>query len=124
MTDHMRHERRCFDCGNVAIHEGDIVPLVNCHKCGSQDTRRKRKTDLDENKPNYQWRPAAKFDIGSVARFGDTNSEHEPWSYGILKAVVKDEMYGWQYTCEANCYLDEDEKFMHCQIQYDANQNP
>ncbi len=79
-------------------------------------------SDMSEtNDPDYRWRPATKGDIGSVARFGDTDSKHEPWSYGILKAVVKDEMYGWQFTCEANVHLDEDEQFMHCQVQYDAN---
>lgn len=32
-------ERKCWDCGNVAEHEDNIVPHVLCKKCGSQDTR-------------------------------------------------------------------------------------
>ena len=36
------HERKCWDCGNVAIHESSITPGVLCKKCDSQDTRRKR----------------------------------------------------------------------------------
>jgi ribosomal protein S27E len=34
------HERKCWDCGNIAVHQDNIVPEVNCKKCGSQDTRR------------------------------------------------------------------------------------
>lgn len=34
------HERKCHDCGNVAIHQDSITPWVLCPKCGSQDTRR------------------------------------------------------------------------------------
>ncbi len=37
------HERRCHDCGNVAIHADNIAPEVCCKKCGSQDTRWTRK---------------------------------------------------------------------------------
>lgn len=32
-------KRKCHDCGNIAQHEDNIVPYVNCKKCGSQDTR-------------------------------------------------------------------------------------
>lgn len=35
-----RHERRCWDCGHVAMHASDVAPWVNCDACGSQDTRR------------------------------------------------------------------------------------
>jgi len=114
----------CLDCGRlheqveacpvewVQVGEDEGVPIYS-------------EVNMSEtNDPDYQWRPATKGDIGSVARFGDTDSKHEPWSYGIVKDVIKDEMYGWQFTCEANIYMDEDEKFMHCQIQYDANQEP
>ena len=31
--------RKCWECGNVADHEDNITPWVNCKKCGSQDTR-------------------------------------------------------------------------------------
>ena len=34
------NERRCWDCGNVAVHLDFITPHVLCKKCGSQDTRR------------------------------------------------------------------------------------
>lgn len=33
------HERKCWDCGNVADHEDNVTPAVLCNKCGSQDTR-------------------------------------------------------------------------------------
>lgn len=33
------HQRRCWDCGNVATHSDNVVPEVLCKKCGSQDTR-------------------------------------------------------------------------------------
>ncbi len=79
--------------------------------------------DSDSMAPKWMWRPAAKFDIGSVARFGDTTDKHEPWVYGILKNVEKGH-YGLQYVCEANCYEDEDQRFFYCQIQYDANKEP
>ncbi len=36
---HDPHERKCWDCGNIAIHEDRITPWVLCKKCGSQDTR-------------------------------------------------------------------------------------
>lgn len=32
-------ERKCFDCGNVAMHKAAYTPWVLCSKCGSQDTR-------------------------------------------------------------------------------------
>lgn len=34
------HQRRCWECGNVAEHKDSITPWVLCSKCGSQDTRR------------------------------------------------------------------------------------
>jgi DNA-directed RNA polymerase subunit RPC12/RpoP len=37
------HERKCRDCGNVAVHEDNVTPWVNCRACGSQDTRLIRK---------------------------------------------------------------------------------
>lgn len=33
------NKRKCHDCGNVAWHEDNVTPYVNCRKCGSQDTR-------------------------------------------------------------------------------------
>lgn len=33
------HQRKCWDCGNVAMHAENVVPGVLCAKCGSQDTR-------------------------------------------------------------------------------------
>ena len=34
------HKRKCWNCGNIAVHMKSIVPEVLCTKCGSQDTRR------------------------------------------------------------------------------------
>ncbi len=39
----MDHERKCHDCGNVAVHQDNITPEVLCKKCRSQDTRVVRK---------------------------------------------------------------------------------
>lgn len=39
-TPGAEHERRCFDCGSVAIHLDAVTPWVRCKQCGSQDTRR------------------------------------------------------------------------------------
>lgn len=36
------HERKCWNCGNIAMHADNVVPWVLCTKCGSQDTRLKR----------------------------------------------------------------------------------
>ena len=33
------HERKCYDCGNVAIHIENVPPGVCCQLCKSQDTR-------------------------------------------------------------------------------------
>lgn len=33
------HWRKCYACGNVAIHSESVVPEVLCTQCGSQDTR-------------------------------------------------------------------------------------
>lgn len=35
----MIHERKCYECGNVADHEDNVTPYVCCKKCGSKDTR-------------------------------------------------------------------------------------
>lgn len=43
------HQRKCWDCGNVAEHEDSIVPHVLCKKCGSQDTRLLRKVVVNDN---------------------------------------------------------------------------
>jgi len=45
------HERKCWDCGNVADHADDITPHVNCKKCGSQDTRRTKRRVEKTPKP-------------------------------------------------------------------------
>ncbi len=39
-------KRKCWDCGNVAMHESDITHGVLCSKCGSQDTRLVREVPL------------------------------------------------------------------------------
>lgn len=34
------HERKCRDCGSVAMHEAAWTPFIECKMCGSTDTRR------------------------------------------------------------------------------------
>ena len=86
--------------------------------------------DMSEtNDPNYQWRPATKGDIGSIARFGDTDQEHEPWSYGILRQIcedgAEDAPTGFVFMCEPGPEYDEEVlPYFCCQIQYDANKEP
>ena len=43
MNRNTRHERKCWDCGNVADHYDNCTPEVNCKQCGSQDTRMTKK---------------------------------------------------------------------------------
>jgi hypothetical protein len=83
------------------------------------------------NATSYQWRPATRGDIGSVARFGDTDSELEPWSYGILADIALNpdgdvNAMKWMYLCDDGNWesTDELQGFFFCQIQYDANQEP
>ena len=68
----------------------------------------------------YKWRPASRGDIGSIARFGDSDSEHESWSYGILKDVISCKSYGFMYLVAGDCHHEDVEEFLHCQIQYSA----
>ena len=50
MTDEP-HQRRCWDCGDVAEHSDSVTPWVLCGKCGSQDTRR-----TERNIEQTQWK--------------------------------------------------------------------
>lgn len=76
----------------------------------------------------YAWRPATRGDIGSVARFGDSDSKHEPWVYGILKEINTIARFGNHgrtvYVCEPTCYEEDDQGFFNCEIQYVADENP
>lgn len=78
----------------------------------------------DENNQDYKWRPATKGDIGSIARFGDTNEG--PWLYGILKGIRRDGDSGFVYYCDDAGQDDESwtQSYFACQIQYDANKEP
>lgn len=79
------------------------------------------------SEPNYRWRPATKGDIGSVARFGDTDHKHEPWGYGILREIhdTEDSPTGFVYIYDPGPVYDEELMSSYCcQIQYDANKEP
>ena len=39
------------------------------------------------DRPNYQWRPATKGDIGSIARFRNAGSQI--WVYGMLDLILQ-----------------------------------
>jgi hypothetical protein len=84
---------------------------------------------------NYQWRPAAKFDIGSIARFSD--DPNGPYSFGILTRIFDtdvhigegDEQEVTFYQCDFTPQYPhvrnfQTEDFNFCWIQYDANQEP
>ena len=78
---------------------------------------------------NWQWRPAAMFDLGSIARFGDSDHKHESWCYGILQQICKDASEdsptGFIYMCKPGPEYDEDSMpYFYCQIQYDAEELP
>lgn len=51
-------ERKCWTCGNVAMHEDNVTPWVLCKKCGSQDTRLTKPTPgmqkIDEEREHAQ----------------------------------------------------------------------
>lgn len=74
----------------------------------------------EERAPFYAWRMAAKFDIGSIARFGDTNGPKEPWTYDILIAVESDPTSpsGFRYIGEKRTVAP------YCEVQYDRNALP
>lgn len=40
------HERKCWECGNVAQHADNVTPEVLCKKCGSQDTRATKRREV------------------------------------------------------------------------------
>lgn len=81
-----------------------------------------------ENNPDYKWRMAAAGDIGSVARFGDTDHKHEPWEYGILLDIERcyQSPVGYKYTYKSGPCYEQDEALVAfvCQIQYNANKEP
>ena len=57
-----RHKRTCWDCGNVAEHDDNIVPEVLCKKCGSQDTRHIRgKVSPTMEEQRDAWRAACRL---------------------------------------------------------------
>ena len=70
--------RRCWACGNVADHEDNITPHVNCKQCGSQDTRLVRM-------PLNKFDAAKRYDAG--VRFALCRDGHEPdWNDKIFHA--------------------------------------
>jgi hypothetical protein len=42
----MMHHRKCWQCCNIALHKKNFAPEVCCKKCGSQDTRLLKMTDI------------------------------------------------------------------------------
>lgn len=72
---------------------------------------------------NYQWRPATRGDIGSLARFCDEPSRSESWWYGILIAISHNRPTTY------DCLLGGDGprevgEFSVCEIQYNADEEP
>jgi len=45
------HKRKCWDCNTVNEHRSDVVPGVLCPRCGSQDTRKLRVTQIEDVRP-------------------------------------------------------------------------
>jgi hypothetical protein len=83
-------------------------------------------TDSDSMAPKWRWRPAVKFDIGSVARFADEYDDE--WTYGLLleirEIVVRDldgEEIRYDDVYQSNVRVVSFDK---CEIQYDANKEP
>lgn len=68
MTVDESHERKCHDCGNVAMHERAITPEVLCSKCGSQDTRR-----TDRRRVNHEKLMEVRHRDGTVVTQGSFN---------------------------------------------------
>ena len=68
------HKRKCWDCGNVAVHMKSITPEVLCTQCGSQDTRR-----VKGEKPSIKFKDVTFHSQGpycpscSGYLFGDTD---------------------------------------------------
>ena len=90
--------------------------------------------DSDSMEPKRMWRPAAMFDIGSIARFADF--EYGGFSYGILKRIGVgvactpdgDEIEAMSYYCDlsdrSEMFKYDEEPFVFCWIQYDGNEMP
>lgn len=75
------------------------------------------------NDPNYQWRPATRGDIGSIARF--TNRVEEGWVYGMLLDISHNpDWHAWKFEGIGINGSDEPNNFRQCEIQYDANKEP
>ena len=71
---------------------------------------------------DYQWRPATQADVGSVARF--YNDKSVPVN-GILSSISKDPAGKYVYVCVPNsCVAFGDNAFDHCDIQYNADEEP
>lgn len=47
MMSSKSHQRKCWDCGNIAEHLDNITPEVLCKICGSQDTRLIKETQSE-----------------------------------------------------------------------------
>jgi hypothetical protein len=74
----MKHERKCWSCGNVAEHEDNVVPHVLCKQCGSQDTRLTKKPEG----------PPTIADLGMlVARLVQQVRKHDPENDVATKAM-------------------------------------
>jgi hypothetical protein len=77
----------------------------------------------ETNDPDYQWRPATRGDIGSVARF--RNKEESGWNYGVFVGMSNDPAWKhWPYLGFGVNGCSEQDYFKECQIQYDANKEP
>ena len=71
------HERKCWGCGNVAIHRSSITPWVLCSNCGSQDTRKIKQPimeseDIEQALRDELKRHGQRWD-GTCKRMNDAN---------------------------------------------------
>ena len=64
-------ERRCWNCGNVAMHDDNVSPPVLCKKCGSQDTRLTRKHSIPKSITDGERHECFFCGALNTNRFGD-----------------------------------------------------
>ena len=68
------HERKCWECGNVAQHANNVTPEVLCKNCGSQDTRATKRPERPSVDIPQEWVKKYVDKLIDMAKQFDENS--------------------------------------------------
>lgn len=71
----------------------------------------------------YAWRNATRGDIGSIARFANSDDDDAEFEYGILQGIQKTECM-WEYVRAPRISGRSSDTFSICHIQYLAHEEP